>query len=87
MLAGVAVAAAVLVPLVNRPMGVHVLLTQRTAHLNAHAGQISFPGGRQQPEDADVVATALRETKEEIGLDAERLAKTPVHEFVDLMVI
>jgi 8-oxo-dGTP pyrophosphatase MutT (NUDIX family) len=60
--------AAVLVPLVDRPEGMTVLLTQRTAHLAAHAGQISFPGGGVEPEDADAEATALRETEEEIGL-------------------
>lgn len=62
------VAAAVLVPLVNRPEGTTVLLTQRTAHLNQHAGQISFPGGRVDPDDTDRIDTALRETAEEIGL-------------------
>ena len=61
--------AAVLVPLVERADGVTVLLTQRTEHLNHHAGQISFPGGRVEPEDTDVIDTALRETEEEIGLD------------------
>jgi 8-oxo-dGTP pyrophosphatase MutT (NUDIX family) len=60
--------AAVLVPLVDRPDGMSVLLTQRTAHLSAHAGQIAFPGGRVEPGDQDAVATALRETEEEIGL-------------------
>ncbi|TWB45256.1 CoA pyrophosphatase [Nitrospirillum pindoramense] len=60
--------AAVLVPLVDRPDGMTVLLTQRTAHLAAHGGQISFPGGRVEPEDTDAVATALRETEEEVGL-------------------
>ncbi len=53
--------AAVLIPLVERPGGLHVLLTQRTAHLRDHAGQISFPGGRAEPGDADAVDTALRE--------------------------
>ncbi|MFW5679480.1 MAG: CoA pyrophosphatase [Pseudomonadota bacterium] len=45
-----------------------VILTQRTAHLRDHAGQISFPGGRMEPDDPDPAATALRETAEEIGL-------------------
>src|SRR5574343_772401 len=61
-------AAAVLVPLVARPQGLHVLLTRRTDHLHDHAGQISFPGGRADDGDADEVDTALRETEEEIGL-------------------
>ncbi|HMA49891.1 MAG TPA: CoA pyrophosphatase [Magnetospirillaceae bacterium] len=60
--------AAVLVPLVARPEGLTVLLTQRTAHLHNHGGQISFPGGRLEPGDADPQAAALRETEEEIGL-------------------
>jgi 8-oxo-dGTP pyrophosphatase MutT (NUDIX family) len=60
--------AAVLVPIVSRPEGQTVLLTQRTAHLHAHAGQISFPGGRVDRADADSLAAALRETQEEIGL-------------------
>lgn len=61
-------AAAVLVPLVLRPDGLTVLLTQRTEHLLNHPGQISFPGGRSEPEDAGPVETALREADEEIGL-------------------
>jgi 8-oxo-dGTP pyrophosphatase MutT (NUDIX family) len=60
--------AAVLVPIVDREDGMTVLLTKRTEHLNDHAGQVSFPGGRAEPEDADAVATALREAEEEIGL-------------------
>jgi len=60
--------AAVLVPLVVRDDGVRVLLTERTAHLTDHAGQISFPGGRVEEGDEGPVATALRETEEEIGL-------------------
>ena len=63
------VAASVLVPIVLRDDGPTVLLTERTAHLNDHAGQVSFPGGSAEPDDLDVVATALRETEEEIGLD------------------
>lgn len=62
------VGAAVLVPLVERPEGLAVLLTRRAPNLAAHAGQISFPGGRVEPEDADATATALRESQEEIGL-------------------
>lgn len=60
--------AAVLVPLVCREPGVTVLLTQRTEDMPSHAGQIAFPGGRPQASDADAVATALRETEEEVGL-------------------
>jgi 8-oxo-dGTP pyrophosphatase MutT (NUDIX family) len=60
--------AAVLVPLIDHPDGMTVLLTQRTAHLSAHAGQIAFPGGRIEEHDANVVAAALRETEEEVGL-------------------
>jgi 8-oxo-dGTP pyrophosphatase MutT (NUDIX family) len=62
--------AAVLMPLVVHDDQVSVLLTQRTAHLNDHAGQISFPGGRVEAGDLDAVATALREAREEIGLGA-----------------
>ena len=61
-------AASVLVPLVQRDDGLHLLLTRRTDHLSAHAGQISFPGGRAEPEDSSAIDTALRETEEEIGL-------------------
>ena len=60
--------AAVLVPLVERLEGYTVLLTQRTAHLEHHPGQISFPGGRAEEGDASPVETALREAEEEIGL-------------------
>ncbi|MBN3848476.1 CoA pyrophosphatase [Paraburkholderia sp. Ac-20342] len=65
--------AAVLVPLVVREHGLTVLLTQRADHLNDHAGQVSFPGGRQEPFDADAIATALREAHEEVGLDSSRV--------------
>jgi 8-oxo-dGTP pyrophosphatase MutT (NUDIX family) len=63
------VPAAVLVPVVlgEEPS---VLLTKRTSHLTKHAGQISFPGGRIDPEDSGPEAAALREAQEEIGLDA-----------------
>jgi 8-oxo-dGTP pyrophosphatase MutT (NUDIX family) len=62
------VPAAVLVPLVERAAGLTVLLTQRAATLKDHAGQISFPGGRIEPTDADAWHAALREAHEEIGL-------------------
>ncbi|TMS59638.1 CoA pyrophosphatase [Imbroritus primus] len=61
--------AAVLVPIIARTTGLSVMLTMRTAHLTEHAGQISFPGGRCEAVDENAIATALRETNEEIGLD------------------
>ena len=65
--------AAVLVPLIDRPGGMSVLLTQRTPHLSAHAGQISFPGGRIEKSDADAAEAALRETEEEVGLTRDHV--------------
>ena len=65
---GALTAAAVLFPIVLRDNGYTVLLTQRTAHLRDHAGQVSFPGGRVEPEDRSPAHTALREAQEEIGL-------------------
>ena len=61
--------AAVLVPIVMREDEPSVILTRRASHLNKHAGQISFPGGRAEASDMSVVDTALRESEEEIGLD------------------
>ena len=63
--------AAVLVPLVERPAGLQVLLTQRASHLKNHPGQISFPGGRIESADAGPWEAALRETQEEIGLEPQ----------------
>ena len=73
-------AAAVLVPIVAHPGALSVLFTQRTAHLKAHSGQVSFPGGRAEPHDPSPEFTALREAQEEIGLAPERvevLARLP----------
>lgn len=64
--------ASVLVPIVADAK-LSVLLTRRTSHLKSHAGQVSFPGGRAEANDADAVDTALRETAEEIGLARERV--------------
>jgi 8-oxo-dGTP pyrophosphatase MutT (NUDIX family) len=75
--------AAVLVPLVNRAGRLQVLLTQRTPHLDDHAGQISFPGGRVEAGDASREETALRETEEETGLARGSIAvlgRLPVYE-------
>jgi 8-oxo-dGTP pyrophosphatase MutT (NUDIX family) len=82
--------ASVLVPLVLRPEGVRVLLTRRTEHLNEHAGQISFPGGKAEPHDVDAVAAALRETEEEIGLPAshvEVIGRLPIYTTITRFVV
>lgn len=60
--------AAVLIPVIDRPAGPSVILTQRTDHLASHAGQISLPGGKIDAEDGGPIAAALREAEEEIGL-------------------
>jgi 8-oxo-dGTP pyrophosphatase MutT (NUDIX family) len=65
--------AAVLIPLVTHDHGLQAILTQRTAHLYDHAGQVSFPGGRHEPIDDGPVATALREAEEEIGLASDAI--------------
>jgi 8-oxo-dGTP pyrophosphatase MutT (NUDIX family) len=67
------VPAAVLVPFVDRPEGLTLLLTQRASQLSKHAAQIAFPGGRMDPTDEDVASAALREANEEIGLDRARV--------------
>lgn len=60
--------AAVLIPVVNRPEGATLLLTQRTDHLDSHPGQVAFPGGKIEKGDRSPLDTALRETHEEVGL-------------------
>ena len=65
--------AGVLVPLLRRPAGLSMLLTQRASHLKNHAGQVSFPGGRMESHDRDVRAAALRETYEEVGIEPARV--------------
>jgi 8-oxo-dGTP pyrophosphatase MutT (NUDIX family) len=65
--------AAVLVPIIDRASAPALLLTVRASHLRRHAGQISFPGGRFEAEDADVAAAAVRETREEIGIAASAI--------------
>jgi 8-oxo-dGTP pyrophosphatase MutT (NUDIX family) len=65
--------AAVLVPLINREDGLTVLFTERSGDLPDHPGQISFPGGRVEPGDADTGIAALREAEEEVGLKRERV--------------
>lgn len=65
--------AAVLLLVIDHAGGPTVLFTQRTSHLPAHAGQISFPGGRCEEGDGDAEATALRESREEVGLDPSRV--------------
>jgi len=65
--------AAVLIPVVDHAAAASVILTQRTTNLRNHSGQIAFPGGRIDPEDASPEHAALRETDEEIGLGPERV--------------
>jgi 8-oxo-dGTP pyrophosphatase MutT (NUDIX family) len=65
--------AAVLIGLIERSGGLHVLLTVRSARLNDHAGQISFPGGRVEDTDAGPIEAALREAREEVRLDPDRV--------------
>ena len=66
--------AGVLIPVLERAEGLAVLLTRRSAELKHHAGQISFPGGRMEESDADVVGAALRETHEEVGIPPDAVS-------------
>ena len=75
--------AAVLVPVVGREREPTILLTKRSEYLNHHAGQVSFPGGRYEDSDANMIHTALRETEEEIGLSrdaVEVIGELPTYE-------
>ena len=65
--------AAVLVPVVDEPAGLQVLLTRRTSNLRRDPGNMAFPGGSVDPGDASSEAAALRETREEVGLEPERV--------------
>lgn len=65
--------AAVLIPIIERPHGLSLILTQRSASLRKHAGQISFPGGRYDQTDGNLLETALRESEEEIGLPRQQV--------------
>ena len=80
--------ASVLVPLVERGGGLRLILTRRAALLRHHPGQVAFPGGKQDPEDPTPLAAALREAREEIGLDgAAILGELPSHETVTGFVV
>lgn len=65
--------AAVLIALTSGGLGAEVVLTQRSPHLNSHAGEVSFPGGKWEPGDTNLTATALRESHEEVGLPPEKV--------------
>ena len=83
--AGELKSAGVLVPLIVRPDGINLILTKRAAHLSNHPGQISFPGGKRENGDANIVFTALREAQEEIGLCPESvdvLGSLPTHDTI-----
>lgn len=80
--------AAVVLPLIG---GVELVFTRRAEHLPRHPGEISFPGGLVHEEDADLAATALRETHEELGVSPREVellgALPPVHTFVSAILI
>jgi 8-oxo-dGTP pyrophosphatase MutT (NUDIX family) len=66
--------AGVLIPIIERDVGLSVLLTQRSAELKHHAAQVSFPGGRMEESDTDILAAALRETHEEVGIAPQEVS-------------
>ena len=66
--------AAVLIPVIGRDQEPTILLTRRSDDLNHHAGQVSFPGGRHEKSDSNMIDTALRETEEEIGLKRDAVS-------------
>jgi 8-oxo-dGTP pyrophosphatase MutT (NUDIX family) len=77
--------AAVLIPVIETPRGAQLILTKRASHLKHHPGQIAFPGGKRDQADESLIATALREAQEEIGLNPENvevLGEIPAHETV-----
>ena len=77
--------AAVLIPIVNRPNGLHVILTKRSDNLKHHPGQIALPGGKAERDDKNSIETALREAHEEIGLvktNVEILGILPKHQTI-----
>lgn len=73
-LKGTLTPAGVLVPIMQRDAELTVLLTQRSAELKHHAGQVSFPGGRMEEQDETIEATALRETEEEVGIEPQHIS-------------
>jgi 8-oxo-dGTP pyrophosphatase MutT (NUDIX family) len=80
--------ASVLAPLIERGGGLQLILTRRAALLKHHPGQVAFPGGKQDPDDATPLAAALREAREEIGLDGVAiLGELDPHETVTGFVV
>lgn len=65
--------ASVLVPVTEYPHAPELILTRRALTMNSHAGEVAFPGGKKDPTDPDLLATALRESEEEVGLRPERV--------------